>query len=483
MNKFYAYGIYCGILFTLISGKSFSQDGHYWSENYGNKSVLLSGTVNASVSDLGTVFYNPGRLGLIESPAFVINAQAYEWRTVRIEDGINDGVDLTKSKFGSAPSLVAGTFSIPFLKGHKFAYAFLTRQRLQTDFFVRVEDKGDIVDVITGEEIFNGKLNFNTNFKDEWIGLTWSPPVSKKVGIGLSTFISTVNKSSTIGLDLNTLDERNKVASFTINRQYGYNSYGILWKLGLAFDYDKLNLGLTVTTPRVNLHGSGQTLFEDYMVNVDTTGDGNSDDAFIFNAQENLDVKYRSPWAIGFGVGIPFSKGIIHLSAEWYNKVPRYSILEIEPFIGQSTNETIPFILVHDLEAVINYGIGLELNLNDKLSAFVSFSTDNSGVTSEITRFAELDIEASNSIFQSDFYKFGGGFTISSKNVDVTIGATYASASQEIERPINFPDDGADNIFNSNTTSTLGISQWQFILGLSFPFTNKLKEDLAGDEK
>jgi hypothetical protein len=42
----------------LYLNLSFSnaQDGHYWSENYGNKSMLLSGTVNASVTDLGLYF-------------------------------------------------------------------------------------------------------------------------------------------------------------------------------------------------------------------------------------------------------------------------------------------------------------------------------------------------------------------------------------------------------------------------------------------
>ena len=63
----------CGI------DNSIAQNAHYWSENYGNRSMLLSGTVNASVEDLGLVFYNPGRLGLIENPAFVISAKVYEW--------------------------------------------------------------------------------------------------------------------------------------------------------------------------------------------------------------------------------------------------------------------------------------------------------------------------------------------------------------------------------------------------------------------
>ena len=82
------------ILMVLTFLQVRAQDGHYWTENYGNKSMLLSGTVNASVNDLGAVYYNPGRLGQIENPAFVINAKVYEWRTLKVEDGVDEGVDV-----------------------------------------------------------------------------------------------------------------------------------------------------------------------------------------------------------------------------------------------------------------------------------------------------------------------------------------------------------------------------------------------------
>lgn len=464
----------------FITIQTHAQDGHYWSEDYGNKSMLLSGTVNASVNDLGAVFYNPGRLGLIENPAFVINAKVYEWRTLRVEDGINDGKDLNKSNFGGAPSLVAGTFEVPFLKNHKFAYSFLTRQRTDADFFVRVEEEGDVVDAIPGEELFNGTLNFRTKLKDEWIGLTWSPPLTEKFSVGLSTFVSGINKSSLIGLDLHTLDENNKVAALNMNRSYSYDSYGLLWKLGLAADLSKISLGLTVTTPRINLYNSGSTLFEDYLINVDTTGDGNSDDAYIFNIQSNLQSLYKTPWAIGAGIGIPYKKGILHISAEWYGKVPKYTVMATDPFIGQSTGDTINFVLVDALDPVINFGIGLEWNFNEKLSAYASFATDFSAVTSNITRFAELEVEAANSVFQADFYKFGGGVAIKTKSLELTIGAIRNGASQQIDRPINFPDEDGDPVFDSDNSSVLHFSQWRFVLGFTFPFADKLKDKVGG---
>ena len=474
------------LIITLIVGiemRVFAQDGHYWSESYGNKSMLLSGTVNASVNDLGAVFYNPGRLGQIENPAFVISAKVYEWNTIRVEDGIENGVDLKKNKFGGAPSLVAGTFQVPFLKNHKFAYSFLTRQRTQADFFTRVEKEGDIIEAIPGTEIFNGKLSYDTDFREEWIGLTWSPPMGKKLSFGLSNFITSVNKSVSLGLGMNALDENNHVASLNIDRRYSYGTDGLIWKMGLAWDLHPIRLGMTVTTPKVKIRGKGSVLNEAYLMGVDTTGDGSNDDIYLFNIQEDLKSAFHSPWAIGLGVGYHFKKAIIHFSAEWFGKVALYNIIETAPFIVQSSGEELRFKLMDKLDPVLNFGIGIELNLSEKSSFYSSFATNYSGVTSNLVRFAENEPDAFNSTFSADFYKFGGGFVINSRWAEVTLGATFTGASQEFNRPINFPDEGDDPIFESGATSTLRFTQWRIILGFSFPFAEKMKKSLEGEKE
>jgi hypothetical protein len=81
---------------------------------------------------------------------------------------------------------------------------------------------------------------------------------------------------------------------------------------------------------------------------VDSSGDGSIDDGFIFNIQNDLNAKYRYPWAIGLGIGIHFKKALLHLSAEWFDKVPRYEIMKTDPFIGQSTGDTLRFSLVDE---------------------------------------------------------------------------------------------------------------------------------------
>lgn len=132
--------------------------------------------------------------------------------------------------------------------------------------------------------------------------------------------------------------------------------------------------------------------------------------------------------------------------------------------------------LVDVLNPVFNYGIGLEMPLNDKISVYARAASDYSGVISDITRFSELEEEASNSVFQADFLKFGGGFMLNTSWAEITLGATYTGASEELKRPINFSGD--EPVSDSGEPTTLTFSKWRFILGFSFPFAEKIQKDL-----
>jgi hypothetical protein len=52
---------------------------------------------------------------------FLISAKIYQWETITVKDGVSKGIDLPYSSFGTAPSLVAGSFNLGFLKDHHFA--------------------------------------------------------------------------------------------------------------------------------------------------------------------------------------------------------------------------------------------------------------------------------------------------------------------------------------------------------------------------
>ena len=464
------------LLFIFLLAKialyTWAQDGNYWSESYGNRSLLLNGTVNASVEDLGLVFYNPGRLGLLDNPTFAISAKVFELSNIKIENDAEDGINLNKGNFGGTPSLVAGTFNLKFLKNHRFAYSFLTRHRNNTNFFARAEKEVQLKRELYEDEFFVGKLKYLNDFKDEWMGLTWNPPATEYFSAGLTTFISSLRKISSIETDIHAINKENGAGYFAQNRTYNYKTWGLLMKFGLAWDLPKIKLGFTLTTPRINVKGNASTLMEDYLIGVDTTGDGNDNDLYVYNTQNISNVIYKSPWAIGLGMGIPFKKGIVHLSGEWYSKVPEYTIFEIEPFVGQSSGNIEEFRVTDEAHSIINAGIGLEYGVSEKITAYASIASDYSATSNEFNRFHDEDGEAINSVFHIDYYQYGGGISINTELMEITVGATRKRSSQEFEQSIDFPPN------DENSASKLIYSRWRFLIGFSFSLKN---EDLKKD--
>ena len=463
------------IIFATAWSVGCSQDAHYWTEQFGNKSMLLGGTANACVEDLGLVFYNPGRLAQIENPAFVISAKIYELTKIRIIDGLGEGNDLKKSNFAGAPNMVAGTFKLPFLKNQNFAYSFLTRYRTQNNFDVKAIDSLD-------EQYadLNARINSFSSFREEWYGLTWSRTLNKHFSIGVTTFGVYTQSSGNISLSLQGLDYNALVDMLNFVRRQEFQAYGLLWKIGLVSMMNKMNVGLTITTPRIHLGGKGSTGFEEYISGVDSIGGNPFGDVYIENQQQNLDVNYRSPLSVALGVGIKFPKSIVHINSEWFSQIKKYQILQANEFVGQQPADTINFNLVDELQSVVNFGVGYEHTFRDKIKMYLSVSTDFSAINIDDGSFLyEFDEQTiNNSSFDGDIVHFGGGLSLNMKWAELTFGTRYGSSERTIKRPLNL---GEGSFFDPDATSLMKYSRWSFILGFSFPFANQVGEKLGFD--
>jgi len=257
-----------------------AQDGHYWSQRYGTTSTLLGGVVIGSVEDLGAVFYNPGQLAMAADPSFLISAKVYQLEKFKVEDALGTNRDLKDTNFRGAPDLLAGSFDFKSLPNHRFGYSFLTRRRSEFDVVTRAEIITDAVSSIPGDELLTGELQVFTDVKEEWLGLTWSYKASPKISFGLSNFLAQRSKADIFNIRLQALTNTNTVVIFNNNRDFEMNNLGLLWKGGLAFNFSPLTAGLVITTPRINISGSGSYLFEDFLNGVDTDGDGVLDDVF-----------------------------------------------------------------------------------------------------------------------------------------------------------------------------------------------------------
>jgi hypothetical protein len=100
------------IVFSFCLMKSFGQQANYKFNNFGNRSILLSGNVTGSVTDLGLVYYNPSRLTEVENTGFAFNARAYQLSSLKLSNFLGEDSRVSSTNFNGIPSMAGGTFDL-----------------------------------------------------------------------------------------------------------------------------------------------------------------------------------------------------------------------------------------------------------------------------------------------------------------------------------------------------------------------------------
>ncbi|MGA9269787.1 MAG: hypothetical protein WBV45_04125 [Lutimonas sp.] len=453
------------ILLILVPAVLMAQ-GYYNQENFGNRSLLLSGTVTGSVDDLGLTYYNPARIALIEDPIFSINAKAYQFSTLSLNNVFGVDSKLSDSKFEGVPSLLAGTFKLGKSEKHKFAYAFLSKQRNELSIDASNErTEGDFIDSLEDVDRLASNLQLINKVTDEWFGLTWGTKLKENFSIGVSTFVSVYNFKGEYDLRLAELEESQDVNFYNNAVEFGQTSYGIFWKVGLAWKLKKIDIGLNVDLPYLELVTSGKFSYAEFL-----SGFGNGDDIYDFGQLKDLDSKRKQPLGISFGAGIPWKKNRIHLKADWHGAISEYDRLVI-PVIDDGTGEPEEFVFKEELKSVLNFGVGAEFFLSERINLFASFTTDFTPVISSANIFDLVGDPDRDINISADYFHYGLGFDLKFNSVNITIGGTYSSATTDFDRPVDFPDPDPDPgppVLNEDPSS-ISFSRYRVIVGLEFP--------------
>lgn len=433
--------------------------GYYNSENFGNRSMLLGGNVTGSVEDLGLTYYNPARIALIEDPVFSINAKAYQYNTADLKNAFGRETKLSDSRYEGVPSMVAGTYKIEKWPKHHFAYSFLSKQRSKIGIDVsRVLDSEELIDENEELQRFVGNFKLNGNKTDEWFGMSWGMKLKDNLSIGASVFASIYSNNSTYALGLATLGEISGVNLFNSEIKYGQISYGLFFKAGLAWNVKKVELGLNIDMPYLEIVKSGKFRYQRYL-----SGTEGGNDDFKYYDFEDLDAQRKEPVGISIGAGIPIRRHKLHLKADWHGKVSAYERLVIPPINEDGEG----FALVEEMRSVINIGAGIELYLNDYLNLYGSVSTDFSPVKSNATIFDLIEINK-DSNFDVDFFHYAFGMNFKLKKVQVIVGGTYSTGSGDFGDPIEFPDPDVEIPVNTDP-ARLTLTRWRLLLGLEIP--------------
>jgi long-subunit fatty acid transport protein len=354
---------------TIVIYNVSAQDTHYWNLQYGTRSTLLGGAVIGSVSDMAATYYNPAALALFPAPEILLSGKVYQYSALSLNNGAGPGKDLTSSTIEAAPTLFAGSFTFDWLGDHTLSYSILTRQRMNFGIEGR---RGGTRDTDLGEELVAGELIANQELSDLWVGLTWAVKLNSKIAIGVTPYLSIRDQKTRKHAYTEILDQVGNVSAAIITQQFEYKNYRLLAKAGFGANFDPLTLGLSITTPSLSLSGSGSSL-----VNLINTGESTNDEtAFIANFQQDVTAQHHLPLAIGFGAGYRIGKHRLHFSAEWYDEVSHYNILDTENFIAQRSGEAFSNRVDSELKSITNYGIGAEFSISEHLNLFISYVTD-----------------------------------------------------------------------------------------------------------
>jgi hypothetical protein len=410
-----------------------AQDAHYWTNQYGTRGNLLGGAVVGSVVDISAVFYNPGAVALIAEPDLVATSKVFELADVSIRGSGDLDLQLSDLNLGVAPGFFAGLMPFKFLGNHVLGYSFLTRYKFDANLRAAGSGTRDVIGDPTPEEFFV-ELQGTSKLSESWAGLTWSAPLGPRVGFGVTGFVTIRSQKGRSTVNGQAFAPGQMAGAITLlDEGFTYYHYGVLGKLGVTYDWMGVSFGLTATTPRLGVLGKGETVLNTVVAGQDPDDDGTDDLLWIGNVQEDLPVTYKSPWSLAGGASYTFGKTGIHATLEWFDDVPAYGVLASDPFLAQSTGDTLRLEVNQELRSVVNFGIGIEQAFTPTFSLSASFRSDNSAISGA----GRTDVSVAT--WDLYFVTVGSNFTLGGGAL--TLGLAYGFGNESTDELFEIIDD------------------------------------------
>ncbi len=442
-----SYLIILGIIsFFSFSQNYYAQDTQYWTNQYGTYGEFLSGTIIGAASDLSATFYNPGALSFSKDSALILTTGSYQFIYLDLNNITGSDLNLSYRYTNTSKGIFAMRLPFHFVEGDQIAISGLARQ----DFNFVGEDiyQSDF----PKEDFESSRLSIIHDISEFWYGASWSKPLSKRVGIGISLYVpyrSQTEKREAMYQAYDTVDQTGNI--ITISSINYYNVRALL-KGGISLKEKNYMLGLSLTTPSINILGKGSSLLVVSKSNLDLDTLAGIPD-MLSDYQENLTTYYRSPLSIGFGGAYYFKHLSLYFSAEWFNRVNEFKIMQPEKFIVQSTGKIAEHEVKYSLKSVFNFGFGVKFKLNRNFIFYGSITTDRSA----------YDPEKPNQLILStwDIVHIRAGSEFKYENLKITIGFGYGYSGELFDR-FNF-----FGIFENESTDVV-YHQFDIIFGLSY---------------
>jgi hypothetical protein len=380
----------------LLRHSSFSQDAHYWSNNYGPGVFLTPGSVIASNRDSGVLFYNPALLSLSNKNRIAISsisANIYQLETINIKNGAGTGKHLRSRSVRIVPQMLSGSISLGKKAPVVIAYALINSPGLRYQSSQRQDKKFNVLDdsYSPGDEYFVGNYVVENRVSETTALLGTGFRLSSNLSAGFSMEAEVHQQRYNVSSNSRALANRDIDSSslpIVSNEVYylaNYTHVGIQFKAGLAYSAGRHHLGLMISSPLVHLWGKGSIVSDNTLSKIQ---DPYSKDFYDFMAsarQENLKARWKMPLSIAAGYSYDYGRGLLYFATEYFLSVKEYNILTprneafIRPDTGDNRTLTASVLRLHDgRNSVINFAIGVSYNLKPSITAYCAVRSDMS---------------------------------------------------------------------------------------------------------
>jgi hypothetical protein len=427
-------------LSAALPGVAAAQDAQYWTYQYGTRANLLGGAVVGSVVDVSATYYNPGALALIEEPELVATSKVFELTQLALQPDIGTQIDLDNLRFDLAPGFVGGIAPFAFLGDDVLGYSIFTRHQFKANLDATSVGALDELPGVTEEGDYLGLVRVRQDMSELWVGVTWSRRLGRRTALGVTTYVASRNHKFANRAVFESMTAALDGAFSTQEVNWSYWDYRLLWKVGIAAEWQGFSLGFTLTTPSLSVFNSGRALLNYAQTGLDTDGDGTDDQLFAANFQEGLSASFKSPLSLALGASYSLSGSTtIHFSTEYFGKVDERSVMDLAEFEIQSSGESVSASLNQELDDVLNFALGVEHELSPTVAGYASFRTDFSALPAGTRGMATVS--------SWDLYYITAGSAFRIGTADLTLGVAFGWGADTIVREAPaLPDPAQDGL-------------------------------------